>query len=197
MTESGPKKKTPTSEFELHIQRLFLDEGAARNTADQVLTALAEAAQRLPGQLGAALKMMREFAQEFTNIKGVQFQLKDFRVLDVQINTMKEADVALKQGLPIGKIDALHLGEKIHLQLGVGEGVKDLHMNVIEGMSLIIDLGFLGKQSVPIKGSTKLTRSEKGELVVIATAKIPGLDMPVNVTIPLRLIADEIRKQRK
>lgn len=194
---SESKKRDTFSDLELHIQRLFTNEGAARNTADQVLTALGEAAQRLPGQLGSALKMMGEFVQEFTNVKGVQVQLQSFRVLDLQIETLREADVPIKQGLPIGRIDSMHLGEKIHFQVGVGEGAKDLHMNIIQGMSLIIDLGFLGKQTVPVQGSAKVTRDAKGELVVVATTRIPGIELPVSVNVPLRNIVDEIRKQRK
>lgn len=199
MTEgtSESKKKDTFSDLELHIQRLFTNEGAARNTADQVLTALGEAAQRLPGQLGSALKMMGEFVQEFTNVKGMQIQLQSFRILDLQIETLREADVPIKQGLPVGRIDSMHLGEKIHFQVGVGEGAKDLHMNIIQGMSLIIDLGFLGKQTVPVQGSAKVTRDAKGELVVVATTRIPGIELPVSVNVPLRNIVDEIRKQRK
>ncbi len=202
MTDSGAQKKedepkTPTSELELYIKNLFTDETTAKNTAEQILKTLSEVAQRLPGQVGNALKMMREFVQEFTNIKGVQLNLLFFRILDLQIDTMKEADVPINQRLPVGKIDAVHLGKKIHMQVGMGDGSKDLQMNVKDGLSLIINLGILGKQTVPIKGSAKLTRDEKGELVIAATTNVPGTEFPVTVNIPLKQMVGELRKQSK
>jgi hypothetical protein len=204
MTESGSRgkeeEKSPrsyTSELELYLKNLFTDEVTARNTAEHILRALTEMAQRIPGQVGSALKMLREFVQEFTNVKGVEFNLLFFRILDVQIHTMKEADVPFTKKLPVGKIEAIRLGSTIQMQVGLGEGNKDLQMNIKEGMSLVIDLGFLGKQIVPIKGSTKLTRDEKGELVIAASTNVPGTDFPVTVNIPLKIIVGEVRKQAK
>lgn len=188
------QRSTATSELETYFKNLFNDETTKKNT-EQVLKTLSDVAARLPGQVGTALKTMREFVQEFTNIKGVQLNLLFFRILDLQIDTMKEADVPINQKLPVGRIEAVHLGRKIHMQVGMGDGNKDLQMNVKEGLSLVINLGFLGKQTIPVKGTARLTRDEKGNLVIAASTKIPGIDYPMTVNIPIKLLVIELRKQ--
>lgn len=193
---SSSTAKSTTAELEVYLKSLFNEE-TTRNTAETVLKTLTEIAQRLPGQVGSALKTMREFVQEFTNIKGVQLNLLFFRILDVQIHTMREADIPVNQKLPVGKIDAVHLGQKVHMQVGMGDGKKDLQMNIKEGLSLIVNLGILGKKNIPVKGTARLTRDEKGNLVMAATTNVPGTEFPITVNIPIKLLVGEIRKQSK
>ncbi len=46
----------------------------------------------------------------------------------------------------------------------------------------------IGMQTVEVKGSGTMTRDEKGELILSITSKVPGLDTPVTVSVPIKTI---------
>jgi hypothetical protein len=56
---------------------------------------------------------------------------------------------------------------------------------------------FFGTQQViPLKGTAKLVRDSKGQILVESTTYLPGVDVPVTVSFPLKQIFDEVRKQK-
>lgn len=197
--KEDPKKPEP-AEWEQYLQRFLAVvppvDPATLSSAEQTLNYLKELARRVPGQVSTTIKAMIELLQETTNIKGLEVNLKSLRQIEWKMHIMKPADIPLKRDIVgIGKIEALRLSNLIHLQAEIGEKNNELSMQVIEGLSLVISVIFVGtEQVVPLKGKTKLLRDAKGQFLVEATSHVPGTDMPVTVTFPLKQIFDEVRK---
>ncbi|MBX9685499.1 MAG: hypothetical protein K2X27_02280 [Candidatus Obscuribacterales bacterium] len=204
MSESSNKDADNTrakKDWDTYIQKFLatvppLDSNTF-SSGEQALKYLKELAQRLPESLSFTIKTMIELLQEFTNIKGVDLQFKSLRILDLKMHILKETDLPLNRDIiGIGKIEALRLSKLIHFQAEVGDGNKDLRMHIHEGLSVVLSVVFLGsKQIIPLKGTAKLLKDEKGQLLVESTAYLPGTDLPVTVSFPLKQILDEVRKQ--
>lgn len=168
-----------------------------KNSAEQALHAIKEIAKSVPGQVSEAFKMLVEFLQELTNIKGVDVQVKSWRILDIRLNIMKEAEVPLNRDLAgVGKVEAVKLSKLIHFQVEIGEGNKDLSLRIHEGIAIVLSFAFFTtKQVIPLKGSAKIVRDDKGQLLVESTTYMPGTNLPFTVSFPLKQILAEIRKQ--
>lgn len=197
---TGQQQTQKPPEWEQYLQK-FLSvvppvDAATLGSAEQTLKNLSDIAQKLPGQVAITWKAVIEVLQEATNIKGVEVKFKSFRQIDLKMHIMKDADVPMKRDIiGIGKIEALRLSKLIHLQAEIGENYKDLRLQIIEGLALVVSVIFVGsKQVIPLKGTAKLIRDAKGQILVEATTNVPGTDMPVTVTFPLKQIFDEVRK---
>ncbi len=200
-TEKSKSKGQEPNEWETYLQKFLAAvppvDPSTLASAEQTLKYMKQLAQTLPGQLAITIKAMIELLQEFTNIKGVDLRLLSLRTLDFKTHIVKEADIALNRDIVgIGKVEAIRLSKLIHLQAEIGDGNKDIRLMIHEGLSLVVSVVFLGsKQVIPLKGTAKLLRDEKGQILVESTSFIPGTDMPVTVKFPLKTIFDEIRKQ--
>ena len=172
---------------------------STRDSAEQALKSLTELAHRVPESLSNAIKTMVELLQEVTNIKGVDVQLKSFRSLDLKMHIMREADIPVNRDIAgIGKIEAIRLSKLIHMQAEIGEDNRDVRAHFHEGLSLVVSIMFLsGKQVLPLKGTAKLIRDARGQIMVESTSYVPGTDMPVTFSFPLKQILDEVRKSYK
>lgn len=197
--ESAKAKEKPASDVDKYMEKLwsaFSIDDSTRTTVDQTLRTLMDLLQRVPEQFAAAFKTMVEFLQQLTNVKGVKVDLKNFKTLDVQIDTMKEGDVPLNKDLgAMGKVESLHIGRKLHMAAEIGEMNKDyLRLHVYQGMKLVVVVPLLGKQQIDLKGSTRLAHDEKKQLALICTAFLPGTELPVTVTVPFSQVIEEIKK---
>lgn len=196
-----PPKGSSSSDWDNYL-KMFLAavppvDPATRSSAEQALTLLKEVAGKVPGQLSEAFRMLVEFMQELTNIKGVEVQFQSWRTLDVRLHILKETDVPLNKDLAgLGKVEAVRLSTLIHIQAQIGEGNKDLRLHIHEGIALVLSFAFFtSKQVIPLKGSAKVVRDEKGELMIESTSYVPGTGLPITVTFPLKQILAEVRKQ--
>lgn len=201
MNEESKKEERPkTPEWEKYFQQ-FLSavppiDSSKFGSAEQTLKTISDNAQKLGGQISITAKAMMEVFQEATNLKGVDVRFKTMRVLDMKMHIVKEADVPLNRDIVgLGKIEALRMYKLVHLQAELSENNKELSLQIVEGLALVVSIVFFGvKQIVPLKGKAKIIRDAKGQLLVEATANIPGTEMPVTVTFPLKQIFDEVRK---
>lgn len=203
MAETGNEssKAEPPKEWELYLRRFLaavppIDQSTL-SSAEQTLNYLKELAQRVPESIAGTIKTMIELLQELTNVKGIEVQLKSLRILDIKMHLLKEAEIPLNRDIiGIGKIDALKLSKLIHFQAEIGEGNRDIRMHIHEGLAVVVSIAFIGaKQVIPLKGTAKLIRDQKGQILVESTAYVPGTDVPVTVTFALKQIIDEVRKQ--
>jgi len=172
---------------------------SAVSSAEQALKFLGDFAQRVPGSLSNALKTLIEVLQEVTNVKGVEVQLKSLRCLDLKMHIMRETDIAVNRDIVgIGKIESLRLSKLIHMQAEIGEDNRDVRAHFHQGISLVVSIIFFGtKQVIPLKGTAKLIRDDKGQILVESTSYVPGTDVPVVLTFPLKQILDEVRRNYK
>ncbi|MBX9572360.1 MAG: hypothetical protein K2X77_25920 [Candidatus Obscuribacterales bacterium] len=200
--EQSSNKSTQQPDFWDSYLKVFLAavppvSPETKSSAEQALHAITEIAKSVPGQVSDAFKMLVEFLQELTNIKGVDVQVKSWRTLDIRLNTMKEADVPLNRDLAgVGKVEAVRLSKLIHIQVEIGEGNKDLSLRIHEGIAIVLTFAFFtGKQVIPLKGTAKIVRDDKGQLLVESTTYMPGTNLPLTVSFPLKQILSEIRKQ--
>ncbi len=167
------------------------------SSIDAAVKALGQFARTVGVEVGNAAIMLKEFIQELTNVKGVNASFKKFGLLDVQIATLKPASLPINRDVPpVGKIESIRLGECIRFQMGLGDGNRDVVMNIEEGMSVDLYLGaLLGRQTVPVAGSARLARDEGGRLVIIATTMAPGVNLPVSVTIPVKQFISVLKRE--
>ena len=199
-TKKEEETKPPTPEWELYL-RNFLSvvppvDPAALSTAEQGFKYVKEFAQKSADTVSVTFRSIIELMKEFTNIKGFEFKIKSLRQLEWKLHIMKQVDLPLKRDLiGIGKIEALRLSRLIHLEAGIGDGYNDVRMQIHEGLSIVTSIIFVGgKQVIPLKGAAKLIRDPKGQILVETTTHVPGTEMPVTVTFPLKQIFDEVRK---
>ena len=170
----------------------------SKNSAQQAFNMVTAIAQKVPGQVSDAVRMLLELLQELTNIKGVEVQFQSWRVIDLRLHILKETDVPVNRDLAgIGKVEAVRLSKLIHAQAELGEGNRDLSLRIHEGLAVVLSFTLFSssKQVIPLKGSAKLVRDEKGQLMVESSTNVPGTNMPLKVSFPLKQILDEIRKQ--
>lgn len=200
-TENKGSKAEQPKEWELHLRRFLaavppIDQSTL-TSAEQTLNYLKELAQRMPEQIAGTIKTMIELLQELTNVKGVEVQLKSLRILDIKMHLLRKAEIPLKRDIiGMGKIEALELSKLIHFQAEIGEGNRDIRMHIHEGLALVVSIAFIsGRQVLPLKGTAKLVRDAKGQIMVESTSYVPGTDMPVTVSFPLKQIIEEVRKQ--
>jgi hypothetical protein len=200
-TENESSKAEPPKEWEIYLRKFLaavppIDQSTL-NSADQTLNYLKDLAQRMPEQIAITIKTMIELLQELTNVKGVEVQLKSLRILDVKMHLLRKAEIPLKKDIiGIGRIEALELSKLIHFQAEIGEGNRDIRLHIHEGLALIVSIAFIAsKQVLPLKGTAKLVHDSKGQILVESTTYVPGTDMPVTVSFPLKQIIDEARKQ--
>jgi hypothetical protein len=150
----------------------------------------------------ASIALLTEFLQDLTSIESLRIIPKASMSLEVDIRCKLEQEVIVKQSIaPFVELYALHLGERIHFEALVNKEKKGLQLDVNEGMHLMILAPLIGVQMVPIKGSALLTRDETGQLAIVVTTPVPGVDTPISVTVPLRHFGNyaqsELRKKFK
>jgi hypothetical protein len=206
MTDRDKKDQSQSAapkSWEIYVQRFLAAmppvDSTRMGSAEQAVKHLTELAQQVPDSLARTIKIMVELLQEFTNIKGVELSLKSFRSLDLKMHILRPADIPVNRDIVgMGKIEALRLSRLIHMQAEIGPDNKDLRAHFHEGVSLVVSVVFLPeKQVIPLKGTTKLIRDDKGQILVESTSYVPGTDVPVTLTFPLRQILDEVRKSYK
>ena len=206
MTEQTNKddlQEEPTRSWESYLQKFLsamppLDQSTL-NSAEQALKYLTETAQQLPESLSNAAKTMVRLLQEVTNIKGVDVQLQSFRSLDLKMHILRETDIPINRDIAgIGKFEALRLSRLIHMQTEICQDNRNLGAHFHEGISVVASVMFLsGKQVIPLKGTARLGLNEKGQIMVETTTYLPGTDVPVTLSFPLKQILDEVRKSYK
>lgn len=137
----------------------------------------------------SATDMLSEFAHDLTGVESFQIIPKQSMALEVDIRCKKEQDIVLRQQVaPFVELYALHLGKRIHFEALVNKSKKGLQLDINDGMSLKMMVPIIGMQTVEVKGSGTMTRDEKGELILSITSKVPGLDTPVTVSVPIKTI---------
>jgi hypothetical protein len=134
----------------------------------------------------ATTELLNEFAHDLTGIESFRVIPKSSMALEVDIRCRHEQDLVVKQPLaPFVELYALHLGRRVHFEGLWNKERKGLQLDINEGMSLKVQAPIVGMQTVEIKGSGLLTRDEQKRPVLVVTSKIPGLDSPVTVSVPL------------
>jgi hypothetical protein len=146
---------------------------------------------KLAGQgfesIKASIALLTEFLQDLTSIESFRIIPKASMSLEVDVRCKHDQEIVVKQAIaPFVELYALHLGERIRFEALVNKERKGLQLDVHEGMSLMILAPLIGLQTVQIKGSALLTRDENGQVAIVVTTPVPGVDTPISITVPLR-----------
>ena len=88
-------------------------------------------------------------------------------------------------------------GQRIHFEGLWNKERKGLQLDINDGMSLKVQAPLVGMQTIEIKGSGLLTRDEQKRPVLVVTTRIPGIDNPVTVSVPLRHFIGGVQSQIK
>lgn len=201
---SEEKKEDPSisrlvyQEIERKLQYLMSAEGreAAQGKMEKAILSLDGLATK--GREGAqfALDLLSELMRELSGIESFNVTPKPPAELEVDIRSLKATELPLKQALaPFIETDALIIEKRIHFQALVDTEIKGLRCQINEGFVLALSTP-LGKQNIPIKGSATLKRDQNKELVMETTAALPGIPVPVSITIPLKVLLKKAAKGR-
>lgn len=142
-----------------------------------------------------AMELISEFTRDLTGVTSFKVIPKPPMTLEVDIQRVDDTDVSVRQSVaPFVELNSVVLGKQINFEALVNQSKKGLQLNINNGMTLKFKVGPIF-QTIPIKGSALLTHDEKGQLAIVATVPVPGLDTPVTTTVPLKLIFDEAQSR--
>jgi len=182
-----------------HVKNWFEDNNLALHSGLEVaIESLAELADQSIDNAKSTVGMLRQFANSLKFIDTFKVIPKQNMALEVEIRCKEEQDVIVRQALaPLIELHALHFGKRVNFEAMVNKPEKALQLDIHEGMSLKILAPLIGIQSVPIKGSALLKRETSGELTLVATTKVPGIESPITVTVPIKTFIDGVQRYRK
>ena len=168
------------------------------STVEYTLESVAQIANQGLESARASLGLIAEFVQDLIGVESFQVIPKSSLALEVDIRCRQEQDIVVKQMLaPFVELHALHLGKRISFEALVNRTRKGLQLDINEGMSLKVAAPLLGMQTIEIKGSGLLMRDTSGQLVLVARTKVPGLDSPIEVAVPMKHLINEVQTQIK
>ena len=135
----------------------------------------------------SAVDMISEFTGDLTGVESFQIIPKANMSCEVDIRCKQDQDIVVKQAIaPFIELYSLHLGRRINFVALINQTDKGLQLDINEGMGLKILAPLIGLQSVEIKGSALLTRDDTGQLAMVVSTRVPGLESPVTVSVPIR-----------
>lgn len=115
---------------------------------------------------------------------------------EVCIESRREQSLSLRQRIsPVAELTGVKLGKKVRFGAKIDTDIKGLRLNIFEGINLEFNLGsLLGVRQVALKGSGLLKRDDSGRLVMLTTVRVPGLDMDMNIVVPIGLLLAKKKK---
>lgn len=186
--QEAPESRSAVRKFKDQLNSWLKDNSPEmHSTFESALDSAAELADRGIEGAKVAVDMLGEFAHDLTGVESFRVIPKPSMALEVGIRCDEEQEIILKQQLaPLIELYSLRLGRRINFEALINKARKGLQIDINDGMSLAIAAPLVGLQTVEIKGSGLLTRDDRGELVLSVTTRVPGLDSPVTVTVPIR-----------
>lgn len=166
----------------------------------------AENRQNAQSQLGGALQkgidsvqfameLITDFTKDLSGVESFNIIPKPPAELEVDIKLRKEMELPFKQTIvPLVEMEALKLGKRIHFQAHADMEAKELRCDIHEGFTIVLST-ILGKQNVPLKGNAVLKRDKNKQVVLETTTAIPGIPMPITISIPLKTILSHAGKK--
>lgn len=135
-----------------------------------------------------AVDLISELATELTGVKSLQIVPKGELELDVDIKRKKDLVLKFKHPVaPLVDLTGITFGDDLNFGAIIDREKKGLRMDIRRGLKMSFKFGPLD-HTVDIKGSALLSRNEKRQLILSTTTKIPGLDGPVTISVPLTQI---------
>ncbi|MBX9696351.1 MAG: hypothetical protein K2Z81_28445 [Cyanobacteria bacterium] len=179
-------------EVERYIQGLF-----SKKSFDTASTVLNDLAKKGIEGFRVAMDLLGELVEKMSGVESFRVVPKPPMELEVEICSKKEQTFYLKQKvLPMVELVGVRFGKRVHFEAKVDSERKALRMTISEGITFIFNLGPLfGLQPVRIKGTGYLKRDDKGRLVMVTTVRVPGLDVDVDISVPLGLLFKGTPKQ--
>jgi hypothetical protein len=174
-------------ELERKFQHLLSPEGReqAQGKLEDAILSLDSLATKGKEKAQFALDLLSELSREISGIESFSITPKPPAELEVEIRTRSPLDLPLRQNLaPFIELEKVILEKRIHFQALVDTDIKGLRCNLNEGFVLGLSTP-LGKQNIPIKGSAILKRDKNKLIVLETTTPLPGVSVPVSITIPL------------
>ena len=170
-------------EMERQFYSLFSKEN--RDTARQTL---GEITVRGKETVQFAHDLISELATEITGVKSFEVKPRPPMDLDVEIISKSDREIPLRRPLaPMVELRSVCFDEKLKFGARVDKEDRGLRLDVEEGLALKVDLSpLIGVRRVPIRGSATLKRDDRKQLVLITTVKLPGIETPVTVRLPIK-----------
>ncbi len=195
-SEAAKMSRLLYAEMERKLQDMF---GPEHRTAAQIAfggawQSLNRIAKHGVGGVQSAIDMVNDLTKELSEVESFSIVPKPPAEIEVDIRIKNEKDMPFKKNVaPFVEIEAVCIAKRVHFQALVDTEKSGLRCNINEGFSVRFKT-FLGKQTVPINGTAILRYDENKQVVMEASTKLPGIDLPVSFTLPLKQLLHEARK---
>ncbi len=195
-SEAAKMSRLLYAEMERKLQDMF---GPEHRTAAQIAfggawQSLNRIAKHGVGGVQSAIDMVNDLTKELSEVESFNIVPKPPAEIEVDIRIKKEKDMPFKKSVaPFVEIESVCIAKRVHFQALVDTEKSGLRCNINEGFSVRFKT-FLGKQTVPINGTAILRYDENKQVVMEASTKLPGIDLPVSFTLPLKQLLHEARK---
>jgi len=195
-SEAAKMSRILYSEMERKLQDMF---GPEHRTAAQIAfggawQSLNKIAQHGVGGVQTAIEMVNDLTKELSEVQSFNIIPKPPAEIEVDIRIKNEKDMPFKKTVaPFVEIEAVCIARRVHFQALFDKDKNGLRCNINEGFSVRFKT-FLGKQTVPINGTAILRYDDKKQIVMEASTKLPGIDLPVSFTLPLKQLLHEARR---
>jgi hypothetical protein len=197
--DESPETNTFVRQMTNQLQAWLKDSNP--DVHSKVESAIESAAQLADqGLTGAktAVDMLAEFAGDLTGVESFRIIPKADMSCEVDIRCKQEQDIVVKQQLaPFIELYSLHLGRRINFVALINKTDKGLQLDINDGMGLKILAPLIGLQTVEVRGSGLLTRDDSGQLALVISTKVPGLDNPVTVSVPMKHLFRDVHTHIK
>ncbi|CAN5349345.1 hypothetical protein BH11CYA1_BH11CYA1_13300 [soil metagenome] len=196
-SEAAKMRRLLYGEMERKLQDMF---GPEHKTAAQIAfggawQSLNKMANQGKTGLQSALDMVNDLAQDISEIESFNITPKPPAEIEVDMRMKKEKELPFKQNVaPFVELESVCIANRVHFQALFDKEKNGLRCSFNEGFSLRFKT-FLGKLTVPINGNAVLMRDQKNQIVMEVSTKVPGIDLPVSLTIPLVELLREARKR--
>mgnify|MGYP001449087252 CR=1 FL=1 len=179
------------SEVEDQFYRLFNPDNQ-----EKIATLFTTVARKGKESFQFAMDLISELSSELTGVKSFRVIPKPPAELEVDIKFKRENSIKFKHLIaPLVEIESVKVGKQITFGAIIEKQEKALRVNITKGFAIEINLGpLLGKHLVNVKGSGLLKRDHKKQIVLVTEIDVPGLDKPLEVVIPLRMIFHNLGK---
>lgn len=184
------------SEMERKLQDMFGPEHrtAAKIAFGGALQSFNKVARQSKDGFQSATEMIGDLARDLKEVESFRITPRPPAEIDVDIRIKNEKELPFSKNVaPFVDIEKVIIARRVHFQALVDTAQNGLRCNINEGFAVRFKT-FLGKQTVPINGSAILKRDAKKQIVMEATTRLPGVELPVSFTIPLDQLLREAKK---
>lgn len=145
-----------------------------------------------------SIDLIDRFVKDLGGVQSFKVIPKSNLAVEVDIQCKDEQELIVKQTIaPFIELYSLQFGRKINFEALINKTEKGLQLDINDGFNINVSAPLVGIQRIAIKGSSMLMQNKNGQLALSITTKVPGLDNPVSIAIPLKSLLSGVQNEIK